>query len=191
MTGGWCTGKNFEGVEHGVSNYYCSIFLKEQRKARGNLNHDSVHGEIRREHPQIQAYSVTAALTRSVRSLINYLPLKYPSVCLSIWILCYTLDIFITFLILYSVGWTAWTGDQPVARHLPTHRTTQAQNKRTQTSMPLVEFEPTIPVFERAKTVYILGSVILFCPSSTWVTICSSGPSVYVPSLMWTTTRCM
>jgi hypothetical protein len=30
------------------------------------------------------------------------------------------------------------------------------QNKRTQTSMPLVGFEPTIPVFERAKTVHAL-----------------------------------
>jgi hypothetical protein len=29
------------------------------------------------------------------------------------------------------------------------------QNKRTQTSMPWVGFEPTIPVFERAKTVHV------------------------------------
>jgi hypothetical protein len=33
------------------------------------------------------------------------------------------------------------------------HRTTQTQNKRTQTSIPRVRFEPTIPVLERAKTV--------------------------------------
>jgi hypothetical protein len=39
-----------------------------------------------------------------------------------------------------------------------THRTTQTQNKRTQTSMPRVGFEPTIPVFERAKTVHALDS---------------------------------
>jgi hypothetical protein len=39
-----------------------------------------------------------------------------------------------------------------------THRTTQTQNKRTQTSMPRVEFESTIPVFERAKTVDALVS---------------------------------
>jgi hypothetical protein len=32
------------------------------------------------------------------------------------------------------------------------HRTTQTQEKRRQTSMPRVGFEPTIPVFERAKT---------------------------------------
>jgi hypothetical protein len=54
------------------------------------------------------------------------------------------------------VGRTAWTGDQPVARPLPTHRTTQTQNKRTQTSMPRVGFEPTIPTFERAKAVHAL-----------------------------------
>jgi hypothetical protein len=48
-------------------------------------------------------------------------------------------------------------GDQPVARRLPAHRTVQTQNKRTQTSMPQVGFKPTIPVFERAKTVRALG----------------------------------
>jgi hypothetical protein len=31
----------------------------------------------------------------------------------------------------YTVGSTPWTGDQPVARPLPTHRTTQRQNERT------------------------------------------------------------
>jgi hypothetical protein len=43
---------------------------------------------------------------------------------------------FFSFLILYTVGRIPWTGDQTVARPLPTHRTTQTQNKRTQTSMP-------------------------------------------------------
>jgi hypothetical protein len=39
------------------------------------------------------------------------------------------LDHFFNFLILYTVGRTLWTGDQPVAMPLPTHRTTQTQNK--------------------------------------------------------------
>jgi hypothetical protein len=52
---------------------------------------------------------------------------------------------------------TPWTGDQPVTRPLPIHRTTQTQNKRTQTSMSRVRFEPTIPVFELTKTVPVLG----------------------------------
>jgi hypothetical protein len=33
----------------------------------------------------------------------------------------------------YTDGWTPWAGDQPVARPLPTYRTTQTQNKRTHT----------------------------------------------------------
>jgi hypothetical protein len=45
-------------------------------------------------------------------------------------------------LIIYTVGRTPWTGEQPVARPLPTHRTTQTQNKLTQTSMPWVGFYP-------------------------------------------------
>jgi hypothetical protein len=59
---------------------------------------------------------------------------------------------FFRFLIPYTVCRTSWTGDQPVAIPLPTHRTAQAQNKRTQTSMHWVEFEPTILAFERAKS---------------------------------------
>jgi hypothetical protein len=51
---------------------------------------------------------------------------------------------------------TPWTGDQPVTRPLPTHRTTQTQNKRMQTFMPRMGFEPTITVFELAKTVHAL-----------------------------------
>jgi hypothetical protein len=56
----------------------------------------------------------------------------------------------------YTDGRTPCTGDQPVARPLPTRRTTQTQNKRTQTSMPRVGFEPAIPAFERTKTVRAL-----------------------------------
>jgi hypothetical protein len=47
----------------------------------------------------------------------------------------------------YTVGRIPWTGDQPAARPLPEHRTAQTQNKRTQTFMPRVGLEPTIPVF--------------------------------------------
>jgi hypothetical protein len=66
------------------------------------------------------------------------------------------LGLFFSFLILYTVGRTPWTRDHPVAKPLPTHRTTQTQSKRTQTSMPRVGLEPTIPVFEREKTVHVL-----------------------------------
>jgi hypothetical protein len=47
-------------------------------------------------------------------------------------------------------------GDQPLARPLPTYRTTQTQNNRTQIFMHRDGFEPTIPVFEQAKTVHAI-----------------------------------
>jgi hypothetical protein len=68
---------------------------------------------------------------------------------------------FFTFIMLCIVSRTPWTEYQPVARPLPTHRTTQTQNKRTQTSMPLVGFEPTTPVFEQARTVHTLDSAAI------------------------------
>jgi hypothetical protein len=71
--------------------------------------------------------------------------------CLSIclWLYSPLLDLgrFFSFLILYTVGRTPWTGDQPVAGPLPTHRTAQTQNKRTQTSMPKVGLETHDPSF--------------------------------------------
>jgi hypothetical protein len=57
-------------------------------------------------------------------------------------------------------------GDQPAARPLPTHIITQKQNKRIQRSIHQVSFEPTIPVFERSKTVHVLdraATVIVKC----------------------------
>jgi hypothetical protein len=41
-----------------------------------------------------------------------------------------------SFMIFSTVGRTPWTGDQPVARPLPTHRTTQTQNKHTHSKYP-------------------------------------------------------
>jgi hypothetical protein len=64
---------------------------------------------------------------------------------------------FLSFVILYTVGRTSWTGDQPVARPLPIYRIAQTQNKCTQTTMPQVGFEPMTPVFEQAKTVHALA----------------------------------
>jgi hypothetical protein len=61
-----------------------------------------------------------------------------------------------SFLILYTFGRIPWTGDQPVARPLSIYRTKQTQNNQKQTSMPRKGFEPTNPVFERAKTVHSL-----------------------------------
>jgi hypothetical protein len=57
---------------------------------------------------------------------------------------------------IYTGGRTSWTGDQPVARPLPTQDNANTEEMHTQTSMPWVRFEPTIPAFERAKTVHVL-----------------------------------
>jgi hypothetical protein len=76
----------------------------------------------------------------------------------NLWLYSPLLDLcrFFSFLIFYTVGRIPWTGDHPVARPLPAHKTAQTQNKCTQTSMPQMGFEPPIPVFERAKTVHAL-----------------------------------
>jgi hypothetical protein len=66
--------------------------------------------------------------------------------------LLFGLGLFFNFLILYRVSRTPSTGDQPVARSLPTHATTRIENNRTKTPMPWMRFEPRIPAFERPKT---------------------------------------
>jgi hypothetical protein len=78
-----------------------------------------------------------------------------------------TRPLFQFILIIYTVFRTPWTGDQPVARPLPTQRTTQTQNKKhtIQISMHWVGIEATIPAFERAKTVHALdcaATVIMY-----------------------------
>jgi hypothetical protein len=47
-----------------------------------------------------------------------------------------------------TVGRIPWTADQPVAMLPPTQDNTKTQNKLTQTSVPSVGFEPTMPKFE-------------------------------------------
>jgi hypothetical protein len=64
------------------------------------------------------------------------------------------------FVILYRVSRTPWTGDQPITKLLPTHRTTQTPNKRTQTAMLSVGFKPTTTVFEWAKPVHALDCAV-------------------------------
>jgi hypothetical protein len=80
------------------------------------------------------------------------------SVSIHPWLYTFLFDVgrLFSFLIFYAVGRTHLTGDEPVARPLPAHRTAQTQNKPTQTSMHQVVFELMIQVFERAKTVHAL-----------------------------------
>jgi hypothetical protein len=90
--------------------------------------------------------------------LPTYLPI-YLSTYLRLYSPLLDLGRFFSFLIFYGDSRTSWTGDQPVARPLPRHRTTQTQNKRTQTFMLRVGLEHTIPVFEGSKTVHALDRV--------------------------------
>jgi hypothetical protein len=94
--------------------------------------------------------AVSPSIHLSVRSSIH-LPTY---LCLFSYLL--SLDHFFSFFIFYTVGMIPWTGDQPVARPLRTHRTTQIQNKRTQTFMSRMGFEPTIQLFEWAKAVHAI-----------------------------------
>jgi hypothetical protein len=55
----------------------------------------------------------------------------YLSVYLWFYSLLLNLGRSFSFLTFYRDDRTPWTGDQPVARPLPTHRTTQKQNKPT------------------------------------------------------------
>jgi hypothetical protein len=66
--------------------------------------------------------------------------------------------------LVYKFGRIPWTGDQSLRKAANcTHRTSQIQNKRKQTSMPQVGFEPTIPVCKQAKTFMPLESVGMLC----------------------------
>jgi hypothetical protein len=83
-----------------------------------------------------------------------------PSVCLSLYLCFYSpfIDLVrsLSSSIVYTVGRTLWKADKPVTTPQLTHRATQTQNKRIQTCMPWMGFEPTIPALERAKTVHAL-----------------------------------
>jgi hypothetical protein len=89
---------------------------------------------------------------------------------------------FFSFVILYTVGRAPWTEDQPVARPLPTHRSTQTQNKRTHSSMPRVGFELTNLVFEREKTVHALERS---------VTVIGHKRAILVEKLVWSREICI
>jgi hypothetical protein len=90
--------------------------------------------------------------------------------------------LFLQFLdLFYTVGRPPRTGNQPVAKPLPTHKATKTQNKRTHTSMPRVGFEPTIKMFERTMMVHALdraAAVNGSCPLPERKTKCLGRPTV-------------
>jgi hypothetical protein len=52
-------------------------------------------------------------------------------------------------------------GDQPDARPVPTQDNTTQKKKRGPTSMPRAEFEPSMPMFERSKSVRAIDRVAI------------------------------
>jgi hypothetical protein len=137
-----------------LSFHSCTLlnFFPKPKKVRGDW---SSYLSIQHCHfwPILLLYRFWSTLSTNLSICLSI----YLSVCLPMAIRpLLDLGCFFSFLILYTVGRTPWTGDQTVARLLPAHRTAQTQNKRTQTSMPQVGFELMIPVFERAKTVHAL-----------------------------------
>jgi hypothetical protein len=72
-----------------------------------------------------------------------------------------------------------WAGVQLVARPLPTRRITQTQNQHIQTSMPRVGLEPTIPVFERAKTVHVLDRAAIVMGDSVRIIVINTRHRVH------------
>jgi hypothetical protein len=57
-----------------------------------------------------------------------------------------------SFLILYTVDRTPWTGDQPVEKILSTHRTAQTQNK----------YMETVHALDRVATVMVVIKLFFF-----------------------------
>jgi hypothetical protein len=53
-------------------------------------------------------------------------------------VLCWALVASFSVVILQTVGKAPWVRDQPVPMPLPTHRTTQTQNKHTKAYMPRI-----------------------------------------------------
>jgi hypothetical protein len=85
--------------------------------------------------PKTWIISLALEADTAIRTLLILLLLL---LLLFLWLYGPLLDLgrFFSLLILYTVGRTPWTGDQPVARPLPNHRTAKTENKRTQTSIP-------------------------------------------------------
>jgi hypothetical protein len=103
------------------------------------MSHVSVQTKLDRFFTPALLRSKTCAASES--SIIEYM----------YWLLSIYLSIYLSI-----SRWDSLDGDQPDAKPLSTRRTTQAHSKRTQTSVPLVGFEPTVSVFERGKTAWTL-----------------------------------
>jgi hypothetical protein len=72
------------------------------------------------------------------------------------WSLAASFHYLYLYLYLYTVGKTPWTGSSRRTAAAQTQNT-NTERTHTQISIPRLGFEPTTPVFERARTVRALG----------------------------------
>jgi hypothetical protein len=121
--------------------------------------------------------------------LINAKPCR--SIYLSIYLSIYGSIAICWALAAFSVPWSYTQSVGLLGRRIsPSHgrylHTGQhKQNKRTQTSMPWVKFEPTIAVFKRAKTVHALDrTATVICHEEIWG---SGKRDAHVLTLEWPT----
>jgi hypothetical protein len=86
---------------------------------------------------------------------------------------------FLSFFIFYTVGRTPWTGDQPVARPLPTHRTTQREYTYTDihASSGIRTHHPNVLASEDGSCLRHLGHcdwLKLYCNMKIFFILCST-----------------
>jgi hypothetical protein len=77
----------------------------------------------------------------------------------------------------YTDGRTPWTSDRPVARPLPTHRTTQTQNKRTHRH-PCLEWDSKPrPQCWSGRRLFMPQTARLGLYITTWILACNMSTS--------------
>jgi hypothetical protein len=104
---------------------------KEAVVAESRQYRDICPKELRKTAKYV-GYSVSRPTLEQIIIIINIIMALQPLL---------GLGRFFSFLILYTVGRTPWTGDQPAARPLLKQRTTQTQNKPTQYRHPCLEWD--------------------------------------------------
>jgi hypothetical protein len=111
---------------------------------------------------QIPGYYIKLGWDRSLSQAFQFrsslIILLFYAISISLWLYrpLLVVDRFFGFLLLYTIGMIPWTGGSACHKAATYTQNNTNTEKSTQISMPRVEFERTIPVFEQAKTVHSL-----------------------------------